>query len=57
MAGTAGAGVDELEALYRERFCVFERVAASVTGDSEQARDAVQEAFATALRKRHSFPR
>ena len=49
--------MDELEALYRSRFDVFARVAASVTGDSERARDAVQEAFATALRKRKSFRR
>ena len=41
--------------LYRSRFDVFARVAASVTGDSERARDAVQEAFATAVRKRRSF--
>ena len=47
--------MDELEALYRSRFDVFVRVAASVTGDSERARDAVQEAFATAVRKRRSF--
>ena len=50
-----GARLDELEALYRSRFDVFGRVAASVTGDSERARDAVQEAFATAVRRRHSF--
>ncbi|HET9462008.1 MAG TPA: sigma-70 family RNA polymerase sigma factor [Gaiellaceae bacterium] len=47
--------MDDLEALYRSRFDVFARVAASVTGDSERARDAVQEAFATAVRKRGSF--
>ncbi len=47
--------MDELEALYRSRFDVFARVAASVTGDSERARDAVQEAFATVVRKRRSF--
>jgi RNA polymerase sigma-70 factor (ECF subfamily) len=47
--------LDELEALYRSRFDIFARVAASVTGDSERARDAVQEAFATAVRKRGSF--
>lgn len=47
--------MDELEALYRSRFDVFARVAASVTGDSERARDAVQEAFATAVGKRGSF--
>jgi RNA polymerase sigma factor (sigma-70 family) len=50
-----GASLDELEALYRSRFDVFARVAASVTGDAERARDAVQEAFATAVRKRGSF--
>jgi RNA polymerase sigma-70 factor (ECF subfamily) len=44
-----------LEALYRSRFDVFARVAASVTGDSERARDVVQEAFATAMDKRRSF--
>ncbi len=55
MIGRRGASLDELEALYRSRFDVFTRVAASVTGDSERARDAVQEAFATAVRKRRSF--
>ena len=50
-----GASLDELEALYRSRFDVFARVAASVTGDAERAHDAVQEAFATAVRKRGSF--
>jgi RNA polymerase sigma-70 factor, ECF subfamily len=45
----------DLEALYRSRFDVFVRVAASVTGDGERARDAVQDAFATAVRKRRSF--
>jgi DNA-directed RNA polymerase specialized sigma24 family protein len=53
--GRRGASLEELEALYRSRFGVFARVAASVTGDSERARDAVQEAFATAVRKRRSF--
>jgi RNA polymerase sigma factor (sigma-70 family) len=50
-----GASLGELEALYRSRFDVFARVAASVTGDGERARDAVQEAFAVAVRKRGSF--
>ena len=53
--GRRGASLHELEALYRSRFDVFARVAASVMGDSERARDAVQEAFATAVRKRRSF--
>jgi RNA polymerase sigma factor (sigma-70 family) len=47
--------LDELEALYRRRFDVFARVAASVTGDAERARDVVQEAFAAAVRERASF--
>ena len=47
--------MDELEELYRSRFDVFARVAASVTGDSERARDAVQDAFAIAVRRRGSF--
>jgi RNA polymerase sigma-70 factor, ECF subfamily len=55
--GHRGATLDELEALYRRLFDVFVRVAASVTGDSERARDAVQEGFATAVRKRGSFRR
>ena len=55
MIGRRGASLDELEELYRSRFDVFARVAASVTGDSERARDVVQEAFATAVRKRGSF--
>ena len=55
MIGRRGARLDEFEELYRSRFEVFVRVAASVTGDAERARDAVQEAFATAVRKRRSF--
>ena len=55
MIGRRGASLEELEALYRSRFEVFARIAASVTGDSERARDAVQDAFATAVRKRRSF--
>jgi RNA polymerase sigma-70 factor (ECF subfamily) len=50
-----GASLDELEALYRSRFEIFVRVAASVTGDSERAHDAVQDAFATVVQKRSSF--
>jgi RNA polymerase sigma-70 factor, ECF subfamily len=53
--GRHGASLDELEGLYRSRFDVFARVATSVTGDSDRAHDAVQEAFVTAVRKRRSF--
>ena len=55
MIGRRGASLEDLEALYRSRFDVFARVAASVTGDSERARDAVQEGFSTAVRKRRTF--
>ena len=55
MIAPRGARLDELEELYRSRFEVFARVAASVTGDPERARDAVQDAFAIAVRKRGSF--
>ena len=55
MIRRSGATLDELEALYRSRFDVFARVAATVTGDADRARDAVQEAFATAVHKRGSF--
>jgi len=51
----AGADVDELEALYRERFATFLRVAAAIARDDELALDAVQEAFASALRSRRRF--
>jgi RNA polymerase sigma-70 factor, ECF subfamily len=44
-----------LEELYEARLPVFRRVAAGITGDRESARDVVQEAFVTAVRKRRSF--
>jgi len=47
--------VEELEALYRERLPDFTRAAAAIAGDDETGRDAVQEAFAKALRKRRRF--
>ena len=50
-----GAGVERIEALYRERFEQFARVAAGITDDDESGRDAVQMAFAIALRERASF--
>lgn len=43
---------DELETLYRTRLPEFRRVAAAIAGDRELGRDAVQEAFAAAVRKR-----
>lgn len=46
---------DELEALYRERFGDFVRVATAITGNEPQAIDAVQETFARALASLESF--
>src|SRR5436305_8640740 len=45
----------ELEALYRARHTHFVRVARAITGDPERAVEAVQDAFADAVRSRESF--
>ena len=45
----------ELEFLYRTRLPQFRRVAAAIAGDRDAGRDAVQEAFATAIRRRRSY--
>jgi RNA polymerase sigma-70 factor (ECF subfamily) len=47
--------VEKLEALYRERLTEFTRTATAIAGDPEAGRDAVQDAFAKALRKRRRF--
>jgi RNA polymerase sigma factor (sigma-70 family) len=47
----ANAGVEELSALYHESYHRFVHVAEAITRDPEEARDAVQEAFANALRE------
>jgi RNA polymerase sigma-70 factor (ECF subfamily) len=52
-----GATLDELEAIYRERLPEFRRVASAMVGDADGGRDAVQEAFATAVRRRAQFRR
>ena len=49
------AGLAAIEALYRARLPEFRRVAAAIVGDREVARDAVQEAFALAVRSRARF--
>jgi lipoprotein-releasing system permease protein len=46
------ASVEALELIYREKFHQFVRVAQAVTRSREAAVDAVQEAFAAALRSR-----
>jgi DNA-directed RNA polymerase specialized sigma24 family protein len=55
MASVVWVMVEELEALYRERLPDFTRVATAIAGDGEAGRDAVQDAFAKALRKRRRF--
>ena len=47
--------LEELEALYRSRLPEFRRVATAIAGDRELGCDAVQEAFARAVRKRRTF--
>lgn len=45
----------KIEAVYRARGADFFRLALARTGDAEQARDAVQEGFAHAIRGLESF--
>ena len=47
--------MDELESLYRADLPRFVRAAAAIVGDEATGSDAVQEAFAQAVRKRASF--
>jgi RNA polymerase sigma-70 factor (ECF subfamily) len=46
------AAARELEALYASRYVSFRNALATVTGNRDSARDAVQEAFARALAER-----
>ncbi|MGI8944832.1 MAG: RNA polymerase sigma factor [Thermoleophilaceae bacterium] len=50
-----GADVDSIAAVYRRRYVGFAAALATVTGDRESGRDAVQEGFAVALRERSTF--
>jgi RNA polymerase sigma factor (sigma-70 family) len=50
-----GATLAQIEAAYRLRFREYSSVAAGILGDREAGRDAVQEAFAKAVRGRHRF--
>jgi len=52
-----GAELDEIEDVYRRRLAELRRVATAITGSRELALDAVQEAFARAIRQRGSFRR
>lgn len=53
--GSRGTTTEELEQLYRSRFDDFLRVATAITHDGDLGRDAVQAAFAAAVRARRSF--
>jgi RNA polymerase sigma-70 factor, ECF subfamily len=58
-ASRDGGRSDELmraiEVLYRDSYATYYRVACSITRDAELARDAVQDAFARAIRRRDDF--
>lgn len=45
----------EIDALHRTSFPAFLRTATAILGDADAARDAVQDAFATAVRRRGDF--
>jgi RNA polymerase sigma-70 factor (ECF subfamily) len=47
--------LEELEELYRRRGTAFVRVARGITGDADDAAEAVQEGFASAIRSRRTF--
>ncbi len=50
-----GATVDELESLYRADLPRFVRAATAIVGDEGAGRDAVQDAFVQAVRKRTGY--
>jgi RNA polymerase sigma-70 factor, ECF subfamily len=50
-----GAGLDEIEAVYRRRLPELRRVATAITGSREPGLDAVQDAFASAVHRRAQF--
>jgi RNA polymerase sigma-70 factor, ECF subfamily len=54
-AAGSGASLDAIERVYRARLTEFRRVAAAIIGDRDLACDAVQDAFASAVRGRHGF--
>jgi RNA polymerase sigma factor (sigma-70 family) len=51
----SGASLAELEAVYRRRFHEYASVAAAILRDADAGSDAVQEAFAKAVRARRRF--
>src|ERR1700726_4561794 len=55
MRGLRDRRLEEIEALYRERFPFFVQVARAIVGDRERAVEAVQDGFADAIRGREGF--
>jgi RNA polymerase sigma-70 factor, ECF subfamily len=55
VASSPVASESAIEEVYRRRYSGFLRLGYALLGDRERARDAVQEAFAVALRSRASF--
>lgn len=55
VGSNSGASEAAIEEVYRQRYAAFLRLGYALLGDRERARDAVQEAFAVALRARGSF--
>lgn len=55
MGRFSGASEAAIEDVYRRRYSAFLRLGYALLGNEERARDAVQEAFAVALRARASF--
>jgi DNA-directed RNA polymerase specialized sigma24 family protein len=53
--GSEQAALRSIERVYREHGADFLRLALAQTGDLDHARDAVQEGFARAIRRRSSF--
>src|ERR1700674_5922469 len=50
-----GASIDAIEDVYRRQYTRFLRVALALTSSRDQADDAVQEAFARAIRNRAAY--
>src|ERR1700704_2778633 len=55
MRGLRDRRLEEIEALYRERFPFFVQVARAIVGDPERTVEAVQDGFADAIRGREGF--
>jgi RNA polymerase sigma factor (sigma-70 family) len=51
----SGASLEEIERVYRARWAEFVRLAGAICGDRELGRDAVQDAFAAAVRSRRAY--